>query len=361
MEARYNLRSTSHEDTHIPVELQLVGNGMFLSQTLGSSHLEPGQVTTFQSESTSESDSEASFVDELGSKRNSPVKNSGSSNLVCTGQSAGGSSDSGSHNIGQDHINNQILKQLSQLNDRLASIEQRNQKCKKSADKCKIKNAKKSKTRNVTVPHGGLVPPGLGGISGTTHPTIPPQAQLRNVSEIQQQVQERLRHLADNLVQGNKKIKSQRGEGFNVYVKKRVKWPHESVLTGTNKEKVTYDQLSTVQWMTGFCRAMRDQNDAQTGEFMLDYLINLLEDANDFSWSMAKASHAILLCRMEQGEVKSWSEAEKKDCIRRAHVQRHVAGSYVQGQKLSDKCQNGGKTVPCVYYNKNTCLHKKFP
>ena len=74
METRYNLRSTTYEDRHIPVELQLAGDGMFLSQALGSSHPEPGQVTTLQSKSTSESDSEASFVDELNSKKNSPVK-----------------------------------------------------------------------------------------------------------------------------------------------------------------------------------------------------------------------------------------------------------------------------------------------
>ena len=331
---------------------------MFLSQALGSSHREPGQVTTLQSESTSESDSEASFVDELNSKKNSPVKNSGSGDFVRAGQSAGSSSDNGLQSSGQDHINNQILKQLSQLNDRLTSIEQKDQKCKKSVDKSKIKNAKKSKTKNVAVTHGGLAPPGLDGVSGVAHPTIPTQARLRNDTEIQQQVQERLRHLADNLVQGNEKIKSQRGGGVDVYVKNRVRWPHEFVLSGTNKERVTYDQLSTVQWMSGFCRTMKDQNDAQIREFMLDYLINLLEDANDFSWSIFKASHAVLLCRMEQGEVKSLSEVEKIDRIRRAHAQRHVASSNVQSQKPSDKGQNGGKTLPCMFYNRNTCLHK---
>ena len=358
MEARYNLRSTSHEDTHIPVELQLAGDGVFLSQTLGASHPEPGQVTTFQSESTSETDSEGSFVEESSSKIRSPVKNSGSENLVHAGRSAGPSSGGGSHSVGQEYINNQILKQLSQLNDRLASIEQRDKTCKKSVDKSKIKNHKKSKPQSSVPVHGGLVPPGLGGVSGVTHPTIPPQAQLRHDSEIQQQVQERLRHLADNLAQGNEKIKSQRGGGVDVYVKNRVRWPHEFVLTGTNKERVTYDQLSPVQWMTGFCRTMRDQMDVQTREFMLDYLINLLEDANDFSWATAKASHAVLLCRMEQGEIKNWSEVDKIDRIRRAHAQRHVTTTNVQGHKLADKGQNGGKTLPCVYYNKNTCLHK---
>ena len=40
------------------------------------------------------------------------------------------------------------------------------------------------------------------------------------------------------------------------------------------------------------------------GENMLDYLISLFDNANDFSWDAAKASHAVLLCRMEQGEIK---------------------------------------------------------
>ena len=45
---------------------------------------------------------------------------------------------------------------------------------------------------------------------------------------------------------------------------------------------------------------------------MLEYLISLLDDANDFSWDVAKASHAVLLCRMEQGEVVTYQEIEKK-------------------------------------------------
>ena len=36
-----------------------------------------------------------------------------------------------------------------------------------------------------------------------------------------------------------------------------------------------------------------------TKEHMLDYVINLLDDATDFSWVSAKASHVVLLCRIE--------------------------------------------------------------
>ena len=55
----------------------------------------------------------------------------------------------------------------------------------------------------------------------------------------------------------------------------------------------------------------------QIKENMLDYLINLLDDAHDFFWTSAKSSHAVLLSRMEQGEIKTWADTEKIDRVRR--------------------------------------------
>ena len=63
--------------------------------------------------------------------------------------------------------------------------------------------------------------------------------------------------------------------------------------------------------MAGFCRIMKEENNLENKEHMLDYLTQLLEDANDFSWDAAKASHAVLLCRMEQGDVKNYMQVEK--------------------------------------------------
>ena len=74
---------------------------------------------------------------------------------------------------------------------------------------------------------------------------------------------------------------------------------------------------------------MKEESCQVTKNHMLDYLISLLDDSNDFSWQAAKASHAVLLCRMEQGEVISWSETEKIDRIRRANAQRHVVQTQV--------------------------------
>ena len=114
------------------------------------------------------------------------------------------------------------------------------------------------------------------------------------------------------------KINSLRGGGgpVEVVVLNCVKWPHEFVLSGSNKERIQYDQLTTVQWVAGCCYILREERDPKIKEHMLDYLISLMVDANDFSWVAAIASHAVLLCRMEQGEVKSYSETDKLDRIR---------------------------------------------
>ena len=78
------------------------------------------------------------------------------------------------------------------------------------------------------------------------------------------------------------------------------------------------------QWMAGFYGAMREESNQSSKEAMLDYLIYLLDDANDFLWASAKASHAVLLCRMEQGEIKDYTQTEQLDRLRRAHAQRHT-------------------------------------
>ena len=62
------------------------------------------------------------------------------------------------------------------------------------------------------------------------------------------------------------------------------------------------------------------ETDQYSKTAMLDYLISLLDDCNDFSWSSAKASHAVLLCRMEQGEIKDFTETDKIDWVKHAHA-----------------------------------------
>ena len=96
---------------------------------------------------------------------------------------------------------------------------------------------------------------------------------------------------------------------------------------------------------------------------MLDYLIALLDYSNDFAWQAAKASHAVLLWRLEQGEVISWSETDKIGRIRRANAQRHFvptqSNSGLQKFQKNQIPQKSVKSMPCVYYNDNSCNFNK--
>ena len=104
------------------------------------------------------------------------------------------------------------------------------------------------------------------------------------------------------------KLKSQRGGSVLVLVKNQLKWPHEYVLARNNKERVMYNHLTMEQWMAGCCRTMRLVQDLNCKDAVLNYLIALLDDSNDFSWGAAKACYAVLLCRMEQGEIKDYTQ-----------------------------------------------------
>ena len=111
---------------------------------------------------------------------------------------------------------------------------------------------------------------------------------------------------------------------MDTFVKERVKWPHEFVLAGSTKDRITYNQLNITQWMSGFCSILSNENCQKIRNHMFDYLIALLDDSNDLSWQAAKLCHAVLLCHMQQGEVTGGSDTKKINRIRQANAQRHV-------------------------------------
>ena len=134
---------------------------------------------------------------------------------------------------------------------------------------------------------------------------IPKLYTIRQDLLIQAQVEKRLKELAEAEKSGTYKQKSLRGGPVEVLVPNQVKWLHEYVLSGSQKECVLYDQPSVVLWVIDFCRIMHDEQNRDIQNSMLDYMIALFDDANDFSWDAAKASHVIHLCCMEQGKIKS--------------------------------------------------------
>ena len=67
-----------------------------------------------------------------------------------------------------------------------------------------------------------------------------------------------------------------------------------------------------------------------------------MENASDFSWETAKASHAIVFTNMDADRLK-WNDTNKLDIICRAHAQRHVNWGQVTNSRvsLSKKQKNG--------------------
>ena len=109
------------------------------------------------------------------------------------------------------------------------------------------------------------------------------------------------------------KIKSQRVGAVDVYLNQRVKWPHEFVLARTSTGRLNYNQLNITQWMAGFCRIMRDEENLQTKGHMLDYLVALLDDSNDFRGRQRKL--VMQYCYVEWSKVKLLAVQRQKKLI----------------------------------------------
>ena len=332
----YNLRSGT-STVQLPVQIHM-SDPEFLTQISQSHH-------NSDSDDSADSELDCSAVIENSDTEHTTGTESKQSTSSTPSTSLAGNSLSDAAT--QQVINVQILAQLSSISDRLNVLESK--KVKKHSDPKKIKGVSKSKASTRVTPV--TLPQNQCPTSG-----MPSLQSIRQDAFIQSQVDQRLRDLAQNTTAGTK-LKSLRGGPVEVLVSNRVKWPQEFVLSGFKKERIQYDQLSVAQWVAGFCRILREEQDPQGKEHMLDYLIALMEDANDFSWDAARASHAVLLCRMEQGEVKNYTETEKLDRIRRANAQRHVANTSEEVSNFQKKTKN--KVLTCSFYNQGTCIHQK--
>ena len=382
MAQKYNLRSGKKE-TVLPVQLQLCDDQDFMSQVLGGSHPTPAQR---QVHSDLSSGSDFDISDLVQSSDNDKDVSDTEHRSYDKFNSENQVPDDKNTSSTQQVVNQTILEKLEKISARLDTLEQKS--CKKSVQASKIKNKtfKKSK-QHVELPSTSgtvdalplsksvLEASSRGQKTKTkvshvqTQPvvqvgsdtSIPSLQAIKCDHQIQAQVDQRLRELADIAQTGtSNKVKYQRGGQVDVFVRTRVKWPHEFVLSGSSKERTSYDQLTMPQWMAGFCRTMREETNQNLKDHMLNYLIDLMDDANDFSWSAAKASHAVLLCQMEQGEVTGYDQVDRIDRIRRANAQKHVVQTFPNSNSAQYNKKSTlkvGKTMPCQLYNQNSCSH----
>ena len=198
-----------------------------------------------------------------------------------------------------DTVNHEILKALTSVSSRLSAIEERMQKME---DKLQEGTTLSSDGVNSPIASVGSARSGQIDSDEEDDGVIPSTTFLKSSKGIQKAVDRRLQELASLNEQGM--FRSQRGGQDHITVKHKIPWPQNHILAGTSKSRVTYDSLSTFQWVSGFCAIIRDESNVATKNAMLDYMSDLMEDAQDFGWASAKGAHAVLLCRMEEGKIK---------------------------------------------------------
>ena len=243
-----------------------------------------------------------------------------------------------SHSVtsaGQSDINLQILNELKSLNGRMSAMEERVGKVEQPGRQPASSAAETSTAASNTA----------------SDSVIPSLDFLRASTTIQARVDDRIKELQAIHPQG--KFKSQRGGSDTYWCKKEVPWPQNHILSGTSKSRVTYDNLSMAQWVSGFCAIIKDENNVETKNNMLSYVVDLMEDCHDFGWQSAKGAHAVVLCHMEENKV-NWDETNKLDRLRRVHAQRSPNSNTSLGRKFKSK----DKGIPCRFYQKGTCGQK---
>ena len=127
-------------------------------------------------------------------------------------------------------------------------------------------------------------------------------------------------------------------------MKNKVLWPHEAILGGVNRQRVTYDQRKNIL----------EEKSSQRRDTMVSYLGDLMEDATDFTWQGANAAHAVLMCEMERVSLQ-WEDTDRIDRIRRAHAPKHVPGKGGWA-KPSDP---GRKPWFCKNFQSGNCIHTR--
>ena len=242
----------------------------------------------------------------------------------------------------------QILNALNAVSCRLSAIEQR---IDRTEEQLQVQSAVTSSSplnTSTTPSQDGDEDSDAGDAA-----VIPTVKYLKSARHIQEAVDLRLQELTKINEQG--KFKSQRVNNDSITVKQQIPWPQNYVLAGTSKARVTYDSLSTFQWMAGFCAIIREEKSTKVKNAMLEYMSDVMEDAQDFGWASAKGAHALILCRMEEGKV-DWLKSDKLDRLRRAHAQKVVTSNSSSGQTAKAKHESHG--VICKYFQSGKCNHK---
>ena len=118
---------------------------------------------------------------------------------------------------------------------------------------------------------------------------------------------------------------------------------------GVHRKQPSYEQLDECSWMLGFLRQFLAEKDPTCKSNMIEYLVELLQDAVDNGWQAAKGAHFVLVNRILDGHA-SWKNIDQIHKIREHYAKNP---HYVSSDQKMGK-NKVLRHVPCFKYNKKS-------
>ena len=193
--------------------------------------------------------------------------------------------------------------------------------------------------------------------------------QAQNLLRFWQQQEENDGHV-EGLLHSSRVKSGQFRVGGEVPCRRLVAWPHDLCYLGADCKRTTYDELSPIQWVTGFLRSILKNKVHSEQINMIQLGADLFQNALDLGWPTAKGAYKVVLVEMEAGLV-NWSDIDSIQEIRRQYAQRHIArpniasttatipsfnGNPRPGQKRYQN-EKSDKKVVCTAFQNNNCPH----
>ena len=190
---------------------------------------------------------------------------------------------------------------------------------------------------------------------------------LRANPFIQQLVEERVAvlesRMKSELQQGNQSRK--KSGRYNIadtpFCASYLRWPNESYLSGSQRKRTAYDDLTLGHFVAGFITNVLDTQNVDTMKNMLRELGETVRLAENLSWPIVHGAFAISMHKIED-ETLTWADTRTLADNRLTYSQSAVfSGSTTLSPKNTGSPQTGGgpKKIVCRWYNEGSCPHSQ--
>ena len=138
-------------------------------------------------------------------------------------------------------------------------------------------------------------------------PKVGPQEAWKQDPRIQALIVDRMQQIEAEAKQETIQGKRKRSGRFNTTDSSNAvsyrRYANENILVGTTKRRVTFDELTPIQFALGFVKNVNDTIDPLTRRFMMAELYEILKLIEATSWSVAKGAYIVVMHAIEDGEL----------------------------------------------------------